>query len=93
LRRLAKKERKTIIRGGADADVTILKKNAFLSTFITYLDPEESRASAHVFTKRIKPLRAFSSWKDQTNQEIGSDEGERELLLKERESLLLTLHE
>jgi hypothetical protein len=91
LRRLAKKERKTIIRGGAD--VTILKKNAFLSTFITYLDPEESRASAHVFTKRIKPLRAFSSWKDQTNQEIGSDEGERELLLKERESLLLTLHE
>lgn len=27
--------------------------------------------------------------KDQTKQEIGSDEGERELLLKERESLLL----
>jgi len=61
-----------------------------LSPFITYLDPEESRASAHVFTKRIKPLRAFSSWKDQTNQEIGLDEGERELLLKEREPLLLT---
>lgn len=53
----------------------------------------KGHASAHVFTKRIKPLRAFSSWKDQTNQEIGSDEGERELLLKERESLLLTPHE
>ena len=68
------------------------KSNALLSTFITYRHPEESRASAHVFTKRIKPLRAFSSWKDQTNQEIGSDEGERELLLKEGESLLLTPH-
>jgi len=43
--------------------------------------------------KESSSLRAFSSWKDQTKQEIGSDSGERELLLKEGESLLLTPHE
>lgn len=87
LRRLARKERLSLEEGQI---LLYSKENALLSTFITYLDPEESRVSAHVFTKRIKPLRAGTSWKDQTKQEIGSDEGERELLLmKEGESLLL----
>ena len=31
--------------------------------------PRPCRASAHVFTKRIKPLRALSSWRVQTYQD------------------------